>query len=565
MSNEGLKRRLRFIGLIFIIVTILITWRLVSLQFYVDTAYFAETALTEYRYQVTVRPPRGELYDRNGVLLATNSVEYEIGISPVLILDREGTAQKLSEAMGLPVEELLADMASPAPYVLLVRPAPATMGQRVLELALDGVVITPLTRRYYPHGTLASQVLGFVNLDNEGFYGIEGYYDDILAGQVGMEDQSRIPFEATRGEGWRNGADLYLTLDSEIQYLAESTLEAALSSTGAVSGTIIVLDPRSGEVLAMASRPTYDPNRFFAEDGALFTDPAISHQYEPGSTLKAVTMAIALENGIVVPDSTYEDRGVLEIGGIEVHNWDNAAHGITTMTDLLAKSLNVGAATLAVNTGPNRFYAGLEAFGLGQRTGIDLAAEVRGTLDKPGNSGWFESDLATNSFGQGLATTPLQMAVAMSAIANDGLVMQPHMVTRRVDADAEVTAYDATVIGRAISPETARILREMMANALERESSNALVPGYRVAGKTGTAQIPIPGGYDPNATIASFIGFGPVDDPQFLVLIKLDRPTSSEWGSQTAAPIFSQFVSRLVVLMEIPPDAVRQALAEAGR
>ncbi len=562
--NEDLRRRLRFIGLILAILSGLVVWRLVSLQFYVDTAYFAETALTEYRYQVTVRPPRGEIYDRNGVLLATNAVEYEIGLSPVLILDREGTARALSEAMGLEIASLLADMSSPQPYVLLVRPAPAAMGQRVLALDLDGVVVTPLTRRYYPHGSLAAHVLGFVNLDGEGFYGIEGYYDELLAGQVGVEDQSRIPFEASRGEGWRTGSDLYLTLDTEVQFLAESTLEAALASTGAQSGTIIVMDPRTGEILAMASRPTFDPNRFFSEEARRFVDPAIAQQYEPGSTIKALTMAIALENGVVSPDSTYEDTQVLEVGGIEVRNWDNQGHGLTSMVDLLGKSLNVGAATLSLRTGPTKFYAGLEAFGLGERTGIDLAGEAPGSLKKPGNADWFESDLATNAYGQGLAATPLQMITAMAAIANDGLLLQPHMVAQRVDVRGQVTTLEPSVVGRAISPETARALREMLATALEREASAALVPGYRIAGKTGTAQIPIPGGYDPSGTIASFVGFGPLDDPRFIALIKLDRPTSSEWGSQTAAPIFSQLVSRLVVLLEIPPDAVRQAIADSA-
>jgi len=563
--TDGLRRRLNFIGLILGILTVLIAWRLVSLQFYVDTGYFAQQANLEYHKQVSITPPRGELYDRNGVLLATNAIEYEIGLSPRLILDRESTAEKLSEATGLSKDELMEAMADPdVLYVLLVRPAPAAMGQRVLALKLDGIVVTPLTRRYYPHGTLASQVLGFVRFDsNEGFYGIEGYYNDVLAGEVGTEDQSRIPFDATRGEGWRNGSDLYLTLDSEIQYLAESTLDEALKSTGAQTGTIIVMNPRTGEIMAMASRPTYDPNRYFDADPVLWNDPAISAQYEPGSTAKAMTMAIALEDHTVNPDSTYEDRGVLDIGGIEVYNWDRAAHGVTSMTQLLAKSLNVGAATLAIGLGPTRYYDGVQGFGIGQPTGIDLAGEIGGTLARPGQTGWTDASLASNAFGQGMATTPLQMITAVAAIANDGLLVQPHMVTRRVDADQSVTNFGPTVIGRAISVDTAHTLSDMLANALQSESSGALVPGYRIAGKTGTAQIPGPGGYEENTTIASFIGYGPVDDPRFIVLIKLDRPTSSPWGSETAAPAFSQFVKRLVVLLEIPPDTIRQA-AQAG-
>lgn len=561
---KALPRRLRFISVVLATIAALIIYRLVTLQFYVDTAYFAETALTGYRYQVTIRPPRGEVYDRSGVLLATNSVEYEIGMSPVLILDRETTAQQLSEVLEISEEELLEDMSSPQPFVLLARPAPATVGQRILAMDLSGVVVKPLPRRYYPHENLAGHILGFVNIDSEGFYGIEGFYNDELAGQVGVEDQSRIPFDATRGEAWRDGSNLYLTVDTEIQYLAESTLEEALREAGAQSGTILVMHPRTGEILAMANSPTFDPNQFFETEPRLFQNPSVHGQYEPGSTFKVLTMAVALETGAVVPGTTYEDTGLLEVGGIEVRNWDRQAHGTTTMTELLAKSLNVGAATLSLRMGPTQFYAGLDAFGLGQPTGIDLQGEIGGSVRKPGNANWFESDLATNSYGQGLAVTPLQLIAAIGAVANDGLIMQPHVVKARVDSDGTITEFEPTVVGRAISVETARTLTQMLANALEREASNALVPGYRIAGKTGTAEIPIPGGYDPEGTIASFIGYGPIDDPQFIVLVKLDRPTVSPWGSETASPVFSEFVSRLVVLLEIPPDNVRQAAASAG-
>jgi cell division protein FtsI (penicillin-binding protein 3) len=555
--NDMIRRRLSFVGFILALLGMLIVYRLISLQFGVNIAYFAETARTEYRYRVTIHPPRGEIYDRNGILLATNSIEYEIGISPVLILDREGTAQALANATGIPKEELLADMASPAPYVLLVRPATAAMGQAVLALELDGVVVTPIPRRFYPHGSLAAHVLGFVGYDETGYYGIEGYYDDVLRGKIEFSDESRIPFEATGGEGWSPGSDLYLTLDSEIQSLAEMTLSGAIEQTGASSGTIIVMDPRTGEILAMANWPTFDPNRFYSTETSLLDNPAINEPYEPGSTFKVLTMAIALENDIVEPDSTYNDTGVLEVGGIEVHNWDNAAHGITTMTDLLGKSLNVGAATLSLSLGPTRFYSGLEAFGLGELTGIDLQGEVTAPLDVPGSPNWYEADLATNAFGQGVALTPLQLITAVGAVANGGLLVQPHMVTQRIDPDGTITTFGATTLGRPISPQTAQELTWMLATALQREASPALLAGYNIAGKTGTAQIPIPGGYDLDQTIASFIGYGPIDDPRFIVLIKLDRPTSSPWGSQTAAPIFGQFVSRLVVLMEIPPDSVR--------
>jgi len=561
--QASLHRRLSFVTFVLAALGLLIAYRLISIQFGVDTSYFAATALTEYRYQVTVHPPRGEIYDRNGVLLATNAVEYEIGLSPILIYDRQVTAEKLAGATGIPVEELLGDMASDQQYVLLARPASATMGQAVIALQLDGVAVTPINRRFYPHGSLAAHVLGFVRYDDQGNYGIEGYYDDILAGKAQVSDASRIPFDVSGESSFQPGSTLYLTIDSEIQYLAESALNQALLDTGASSGTVIIMEPKTGEILAMASLPTFDPNRFFSEDVAKFSNPAVSAQYEPGSVIKVMTMGIALDTGATYPDSVYDDVGYVEVGGVVIENWDRKAHGVTDMTGLLAHSLNVGAAKLSLAVGPTKFYNGLDAFGFGELTGIDLEGEITGIIRRPGQTDWYEADLAENSFGQAMASTPLQVINAVAATANDGLIMQPHMVIKRVDPDGKVTDYGPSALGRAMSSQTAQTLSNMLYNALQIEASKALVTGYAIAGKTGTAQIPIPGGYDPNGTIASFVGYGPVDDPRFIVLFKLDRPTVSIYASDTAAPEFEKLVQRLVVLMEIPPDAIR--LSPSGR
>ncbi|NDJ52486.1 MAG: penicillin-binding protein 2 [Chloroflexi bacterium] len=569
---ETLRRRLGCASFALAMVTSVIVCHLTFLfmgidtpLFRVDRAYFTEQARIQYQERSTIRPPRGEIYDRNGVLLATNSIQYEIGVSPNLVYDLDYTAEALSEVIGISRDELLSEMNPPdgsTPlYLQLVSPAPASMGQAILALDLDGVVVTPQPRRFYPHEDLAAHILGFVSFEDVGYYGVEGYYDDDLRGQLTSDDQSRIPFEARGAGEWESGATLFLTISSEIQHLAEESLRQAIADTGATRGTILVMDPKTGEILAMANEPAFNPNRFYAQDESLFGNPAISNQYEPGSTFKILTMAIALENGVVQPDSTYNDQGVLEVGGFSVRNWDREAHGVTTMTDLLGQSLNVGAATLSLGLGPNRFYDGLAAFGIGERTGINLQGEARGEMRRPGNANWFESDLATNSYGQGIAVTPLQLVAAVSAVANAGRLMNPYIIAREERADGTSTQFEPTVIGRAISTETARDLSRMLATALEREASTALVPGYTFAGKTGTAQIPIPGsGYDEERTITSFIGYGPIDDPQFVVLIKLDSPTSSIWGSQTAAPAFNYFASRLVVLMEIPPDAVRLSI-----
>lgn len=573
--NTRLNRRLAIVGIVMGLIVAQLIYRLVILylgHLGTDAGYFAETALTQYRYQVTVRPPRGEIYDRNGVLLATNAVEYEVSMSPSIIYDQEAVAQEISSVTGLPYNELLEDMQPDefgnAPvYVPVMRPASAAIGEALLERDLgNGVVIEPLPRRYYPHGTLSAHVLGFANIDSQGNYGLEGYYDNLLRGQTAVDEQSRIPFDASSNSAWLPGSDIYLTLDIEIQHLAEETLAQALQEYEAESGTIIVMEPNTGAILAMANAPSFDPNRYYSQDYSLFVNPAISNQFEPGSTFKSLTMALALDQGTVTPQSTYEDDGLLEVAGVEIYNWDREAYGTTTMTELLAQSLNIGAATLSLRMGPTNFYDGLEKFYIGEETGIDLEGEADGTLRRPGNANWFESDLATNSFGQGLDSTPLQVVTAFGALANDGLLMQPHIVQRRVDTDGTIVDFDPIVLERPVSAQSAQQVTEMMAVALERESSDALVDGYRVAGKTGTAQIPIPGGYDEEETIHTFAGYGPVDDPRFVVLIKLDRPDPdiAEFGSQSAGPVFGEFVSRLVVLMEIPPDNIRLS-QQAGR
>ncbi len=568
--TDSVRLRLRLVASVMFMVAAAIIYRLITIQFDVDRSYFSEQALTEYRDQIVIKPPRGEIYDRNGVLLATNQVEYEIAISPPLILDRTATAQAITDVLNgvgedVSYEELLEQMSPDEngdvlPYVLVSRPAPAAAGQQLLELDLDGVVIVPIMRRFYPHDSLAAHILGFVSGDEVGYFGIEGYYNEALIGKLAAGGQSRIPFEAKGDVGQFGGATLYLTIDSEIQYLAETTLAEALEETGAEKGSIVVLEPQTGEILAMTSTPTGNPNEFFNEDLAVFNNPVVNQQYEPGSTLKALTMALALEKGVVNQDSVYVDTGVFEVGGIDVYNWDRKAHGPTSMIDLLAKSLNVGAATLSLQIGPTDFYNGLEAFGIGEPTGIDLEGEAAGMLRKPGNAEWYDGDLAVNSFGQGLACTPLQLVTAVGAIANDGKLMQPHLVARRIEPNGDEIIYEPTLVRQVISPETAETLTRMLAVALEREASAALVDGYTIAGKTGTAEIPIPGGYDPELTIGSFVGYGPIDNPQFVVLIKLDKPTESRWGSETAAPVFSKFVQRLVILMEIPPDDVRLAM-----
>jgi cell division protein FtsI/penicillin-binding protein 2 len=328
------------------------------------------------------------------------------------------------------------------------------------------------------------------------------------------------------------------------------------------------MEPKTFGILALASWPAYDPARYadlVQEDPPPFEDPAVSKQYEPGSVFKVVTVAAALDAGIVTPETAYYDPGWIEVGGQAVWNAPGQEPGHRSVTEILIESRNVGAAWLSTQMGPDIFYRYVQDFGVGQATQVDLAGEVTGQLWLPDDiEHWHPSNLGTNAFGQGVAVTPLQMVTAMATVANDGARMRPHIVGRRIASNGTVSVFHPVLEKQVISSQIAHTLTEMLVQVVERGATRAQVEGYRVAGKTGTAQIPIPGGYDPEGTIATFIGFGPVPDPELVILIKLDRPDSSPWASQTAAVAFQRLASRLFVVLGIPPEGER-VLAEMGQ
>jgi cell division protein FtsI/penicillin-binding protein 2 len=315
----------------------------------------------------------------------------------------------------------------------------------------------------------------------------------------------------------------------------------------------------------MATTPRLDLNEYWRYGEVFKGDTpfnrAVSQTYEPGSVFKVLTMAAALDKGAVKPETEFLDTGVFEIGGTFIYNWNRAAWGPQDMLGCLQHSLNVCLAWIATQLGAKDFYAYMNAFGIGHMTGIDMAGEMPGRLKSPGDADWYDADLGTNSFGQGVAVTPLQLAVASAAIANDGKLMAPRIV-RSVINKGQQFDTQPRVVGLPIQAQTAHTLTDMLATSLEEEASDALVEGYRVAGKTGTAEIPTPYGYSTSVTNASFVGWGPVDDPKFLVYIWLEKPTSSMWGSIVAAPVFKEVVEQLVVLMDIPPDDVRKKLTQ---
>jgi len=570
---ETIFSRLRFILIGLAALAGLVVFQLLRIEFgSSSTVYFRDLSQTISQRTREFSPERGRLYDRHGELLATNDVQYELGLSPSYVVKPKDVATALSDILDKSISDLMVAAQSDKPYVLVERPVSADIGDQIKALTnkdngpnLNGIDLTPIPHRFYPGGPLASQVLGFVAYNQAGhlfgYFGVEGFYNSLLSGRMVQGVEQVVPFDAQPDPTPAQGADLYLTLDRDIQYLVEVTMADAIARYGAVSGTIIVMDPKTGEILGMSSWPTFDPNNYVQYPPTDPENPAVSGQYEPGSTFKILTMAAALDSGKVKPQTPFVDTGFIEVGGVPIRNWDGAAWGPVDMVGCLQHSLNVCMASLSTSLGPKVFYNYLSAFGIGHSTNVDLAAENPGRLKQPGDPEWFDSDLGTNSFGQGVAVTPLQLVTAVAAVANGGAMMQPHILLRVQDGSSIHTTRPE-VLGRPIKPETAATLSEMLAESLERgEGGNdALVPGYRLAGKTGTAQIPIPGGYDPAQTIASFVGWGPVDDPRFVVLVKLDRPTTSIWGSETAAPVFASLVKRLVVLMEIPPDDARHAL-----
>ena len=429
--------------------------------------------------------------------------------------------------------------------------------------SLDGLTYSAHLARTYPEKSLGSNILGFVSREGQGYFGVEEKYNDLLAGKPRMVRVPLDPIQVNDNPEVPDGASLVLTIDRTIQRTMEDVLAEGLENSGAKSGAIVVIDPKSGEILAMATSTVIDLNEYWQYLQVFNKDTpfnrGVSNAYEPGSVYKVLTMAAALDKGAVKPETVFIDTGVFEYGGTYVYNWNGGAWGPQDMQGCMQHSLNVCLSWISTQLGTQEFYRYMQAFGIGRLTGIDLAGENPGRLKTPGDEDWYDADLVTNSFGQGVSATPVQMAVAISSVANDGKIMLPHVVRSVVDNGFQ---YDIEQhpVGMPIRAETAHTLTELLARSLETESSDALVTGYRVAGKTGTAEIPTPFGYTSNATNASFVGWGPVDDPRFLIYVWLERPSASPWGSVVAAPVFSRAVEKLVMLIDLPPDEIRQQL-----
>lgn len=556
--------RINFLTIAFLLLFALILFRVFTIQV-VRSEEFGEQAVAERLQENTVPARRGDILDSNGVRLATNVPADRISAIVSQIEDKRAVAEQLAPYIGRTADEIEAALSEPGlEWVLLARRLSPESSATIEAMDIEGIVLDPEPRRVYPAGSFAAHVLGFANYDHEGSYGVEGWYDDIVGGEPGRVVGERdgtgnvIALSENNWDPPVDGSDIVLTIDSAVQRIVETVLSETIREHDAAGGTIIVQDPKTGAILGMASWPTFDPNSFDrVNDIGVFANPAVSSVYEPGSTFKSIVMAIGIDDGAVTPDTIHYDApGYIEVPDHPpITNNNGKVFGEETMTDVLVHSSNLGAIFVAEHIGVDRFYERLIEFGLGRDTGIDLQGEEQGILTGPWESGWNPTLFYTNAFGQGIAVTPVQLVNAVSAVVNGGQLMQPYLVSEVRGEDGTIY-HDPTVLRQVISAESSGTLREMLHQVVVQNTGEfAKVPGYEIGAKTGTAQIPSPeGGYIDDATIASTVGFGPVDDPQFTVLVKIDWPKDSPWGETVAAPALGEVFNQLFKLYGIPPS-----------
>lgn len=570
--------RIGFIGLVLTGLLLLLIVRLLDMQVMSWQKYEPLGPAPTGRNTVDDTTPWGVIVDRDGNLLAADRFAYRITATPKFIStdDFGEIAQRIALAIGsspFQIEDLLTQN-SDKDYLIIAPKLDFEQGQLLLterqrrlaekDFLLEHIHVSARPRRFYPQGTLASQSLGFLNAERVPVLGIERYYRNFLSSDgVGLPQGRQLPRTEIDDDILRfiprgNGKGLVLTIDRTIQHIIEEELRAGIRLYQAKAGTVIVMDPNTGAILGIANWPAFDGNIFEEGDPDTFTNTAISAQYEPGSIFKLLTVAAALDVGSVEETTVFVDTGTILMGEHTIQNSDRKAVGKLSVEDALAHSNNVVTVQVAQSVGPDSFYDYVTRFGFGADTNIDLSGEVSGHVRKPDDPNWTFADLGTNSFGQGIAVTPIQMICAVAAIANGGKLLRPYIVQSRVAGD-NVLETQPTMVYQAIRPETATRMREMMVHVVNNGNQMGQVAGYTVAGKSGTAEIATDQGYTQDETIVSFIGFAPAEDPQFVVLVKLDRPDPgiSRWAAYTATPIFSRIAHRLFEHLNIPPDAIR--------
>jgi cell division protein FtsI/penicillin-binding protein 2 len=571
-SGALIDRRFRLLSVGFCLLGIVVVGRLFSLQvlshtFYEDLAANAHDVLERLvpvRGDIVIKDPDGTSYP-----VATNKDTFQVFAEPRNVKEKEKTADLLAPMLVIDRDELLHKLQGDGLYAPLARGASEDLVDQIRELLkmekLAGIYMNREPTRTYPELAMGGHILGFVGADKDGTvrgrYGVEGYWNKELAGTAGELSAEKdvagrwIPVADRTLNPAQDGADIVLTIDRTIQFYACEKMKQAVLEHQADGGSVVILDPKTGDVLAMCGFPDFDPNSYQkTDDISVFNNPVIFRQYEPGSVMKVITMAAGIDRGVVGPNTTYEDTGEFKVGPYTIRNSDGKAHGIQTMTQVLDESLNTGAIFVQRAVGSDVFREYVEKFGFGSPTGIKLATEASGDISllKKKSDIYF----ATASYGQGMSATPLQLAAAYGAIANGGMLMQPRIVSNVRWSETHEETYDPKQVRQVISARTATLLGGMLVSVVENgHGKRAGVPGYWIAGKTGTAQVPRDDGpgYKPDVNIGTFAGFGPVEDPKFVMVVRVDHPRDVAYAESSAAPTFGEIAKFLLQYYHVQP------------
>ncbi|HWR39816.1 MAG TPA: penicillin-binding transpeptidase domain-containing protein [Patescibacteria group bacterium] len=564
------RKRLAFFLCLLIVVLVALAGRVGWVQL-VDGKRLGAKAREQLRESIVVHSPRGAIYDRNGKELAVSSMTKSLYAHPKQIKDPDGMAALLAPYVDEPAEKIREKIAD-GTFVWLKRMMEPekleALEKRIASDKISGLGFAEESKRYYPNNTLAAHVLGFVGMDDVGLDGIEMVVDRLLKkGRVEQtidtDSYGRPIFQSVFSfMPPRQTKNVILTIDSGLQHIVEKSLDKAVASTGARGAVAIAMDPSTGEILAMASRPTYDPNQFFRFSENELKNRAVSIVYEPGSTFKPVVAAAALEEKLVAPEDRFFDKGYVEVSGRRIQNWSGEGYGNVSFTDIIKYSINTGFAEVGKRVGPVKLDQYVRSFGFGKPTDIELAGEESGILFRPAEMR--DSDLATMSIGQSIAVTPLQLVTAISAVANNGMLLKPHIIKEVRNADGSVSeSFPPVQVRQVIRPETAQTLTSMLEKVIsEGGGKSAQVKGYQFAGKTGTAEKIGPnGGYLAGHYIASFVGFGPLPAPKITLLIVLDDPSGVYYGGQIAAPVFQEIMTQIMRYWVVVPSGGSQFLS----
>lgn len=564
--------RFRFLGVLLAILLLLIVGRLAQLQI-LEHATYEVLASDQHDLEAKLLPVRGRILVRDrtdGKLypLAANRESWTVYAVPKGMTDAVAVAHQLSAALAIPDVDLVTKLTRDPEdvYEVIAKDVAADVVDRLKALGLEGIGFVRTTARLYPERGVSGQLIGFVGPDESGGltgkYGIEGGFNDLLAGTPGSlsseKDASgrRLTIGDSRIQQAVNGSDVVLTIDRAIQYEACTRIREAVDKHQADSGSIIVADPETGAIMAMCSYPDFEPTEYNkVQDLSVLNNPAVFTAYEPGSVFKPVTYAAGIHAEKISPKTTYEDTGAEEIEDFTIKNSDGLAHGIQTMTQAMEMSLNTGTIFVQRQLGKDLFRQYVDAFGFGKKTGIELTPEGKGNVSSLVKKGQIFA--ATGSYGQGLTVTPIQLLAAYGAIANGGKLMRPYVVSEIVHPDGTAERTKPQEVGQPIDSRTSRLVTGMMVSVVENgHGKSAGVPGYWVAGKTGTAQVPKKDGlgYEPDVTIGSFAGYAPASDPKFVMLVKIDHPRDVSWAESSAAPLFGKMAKFLLTYLHVPPE-----------